>query len=139
MARILILTDSTALQNELVASLSGPEHELFLATEGRLVRRAVQELNPDIVLLDSQVGSMGGIATCIDLRLEESAGRIPTTAILLLLDRRPDVFTASRSGANGYLLKPINSLLLARAIAELLEGNVFLDNSYKPLPAGAPQ
>jgi len=139
MARILILTDSVALQSELVASLSGPDHELFLATEGRLVRKAVAELNPDLVILDSQVGSMGGIATCIDLRLEESAGRVPTTAILLLLDRRPDVFTASRSGANGYLLKPINSLLLARAIAELVEGNAFLDNSYQPLPAGVPK
>ncbi|MHB8189847.1 MAG: response regulator transcription factor [Ferrimicrobium sp.] len=133
MARILILTDSPELHTELVSSLSGPDHEIFVVDEGRAVGRAVRELIPDLVILDSQVGSMGGVAVCIDLRLEADAGRSPATRILLLLDRRADVFTAKRSGADGFVIKPINALLLGRAVAELLDGNLFLDNSYRPI------
>ena len=44
---------------------------------------------PDLVVLDLQIGNMGGIAVAIDLRLEEAAGRLPEVPILLLLDREP--------------------------------------------------
>ena len=50
------------------------------------------EHEPDLVILDMQIGNMGGIAVAIDLRLEESAGRLPDVPILLLLDREADRF-----------------------------------------------
>lgn len=135
MATILLVADAPEVEEELASVLDLDEHTLYAIGEGRAVRRAAAVLRPDLVVLDSQIGSMGGIAVCLDLRLEADAGRLDPTKILLLLDRRADVFTAKRSGADGFLVKPLNPLLVTNAVEALLEGNLFLDNSYVPLDA----
>ncbi len=136
MARLLIVTDSAELEAQLASTLESGGDTIYAADSGRNVVTAVNELEPQLVILDSQIGSMGGIAISTDLRLEAGAGRAPDTKILLLLDRRADVFMARRSGADGYLVKPLNALLLRKAVSELLSGNLFLDNSYRPLDSG---
>ena len=89
---------------------------------------------PDLVILDLQIGTMGGMATCLDLRLEEGAGRIDHVPVLMLLDRRPDVFLARRSKAEGWLLKPLDPIRLRRAAQALLKGGTYYDGSYLPEP-----
>ena len=71
---------------------------------------------PDLVVLDQQIGKMGGMAACLDLRLEEGAGRLPHVPVLMLLDRRADVFLARRSDAEGWVVKPLDPMRLGRAI-----------------------
>ena len=61
-----------------------------------------------------QIGNMGGLAVAIDLRLEGSAGRIPDTSILLLLDREADRFLAKRADADAELVKPVDPGTLRR-------------------------
>ncbi len=59
----------------------------------------------------------------------------------MLLDRRPDVHLARRSGAEGWLVKPLDPLRLRRAIREILDGGEYFDDSYQPVPIlvdGAP-
>jgi DNA-binding response OmpR family regulator len=80
--------------------------------------------HPDLCVLDLQIGNMGGIAAGIDLRLEESGGRLPRQRILLLLDREADRFLARRADADGELVKPIDAGILRRAAKELLEKSV---------------
>ncbi len=50
---------------------------------------------------------MGRVATLLDLRLEEGAGRLEARPIMLLLDREADEFIARRSGADAWLTKPL--------------------------------
>ncbi len=52
--------------------LRRPRPEVVEVTRGQDVRDAVAEHEPDLVILDMQIGNMGGIAVAIDLRLEES-------------------------------------------------------------------
>ena len=52
----------------------------------------------------------------------------------MLLDRRADVFLARRSGAEGWLLKPLDPIRLRRAVAALLAGGTYHDDSYLPSP-----
>ena len=52
---------------------------------------------------------MGGIAVAIDLRLEESGGRLPHATILLLLDRDADEFIARRADVDLMLVKPVDA------------------------------
>jgi DNA-binding NarL/FixJ family response regulator len=141
MARILLATDAPEVRDELVAALGSAEHELWGVDEGRKVRRAVAELDPELVILDSHIGTMGGIACTIDLRLEADAGRLRPTRVLLLLDRRADVFTARRARVDGFVVRPTSPVLLRTAVTEVLEGNLFIDHSYQPAlvstPAGA--
>jgi DNA-binding NarL/FixJ family response regulator len=49
------------------------------------------------------------------------------------LDRRPDVFLARRSGAEGWLVKPLDPIRLRRSVAALLAGGTYYDESYAPL------
>ena len=85
------------------------------------MRDTFAELEPDLVILDLQIGNMGGVAVAIDLRLEESGGRLPRARILLLLDRRDDVFIARRADVDLTLVKPVDAGVLRRAATPLLE------------------
>jgi len=89
---------------------------------GREVIPAVKELQPELVVLDLQIGNMGGMATCLSLRSEEGAGRLEPRPVLMLLDRTADVFLARRSDADGWLIKPLDAFRLRRAAEALLGG-----------------
>ena len=56
----------------------------------------------------------------MNLRLDESAGAIPYVPVLILLDREADVFLARRSGADGWLVKPLDALKIRRAVDAVL-------------------
>ena len=45
----------------------------------------VKARTPDLVILDLQSGTMGGVAVTMDLRLDESGGTLPHVPILMLL------------------------------------------------------
>ena len=94
----------------------------------------VTEEAPDLVIVDMQMGNMGGMAVCLELRLQESYDALDHVAVLMLLDRRPDVFLARRSGAEGWLVKPLDPLRLRRAVAALLGDGTYTDDSYIPVP-----
>lgn len=78
--------------------------------------------SPSLVVCDQQIGSMGGVATTLDLRAEEGAGRLPRVPILLLCDRDAERFLAERSGADTWLVKPLEAVDLQRTVDRLLAG-----------------
>jgi len=119
---ILVAADAQWVRDQIRAAFVGPDQWVLEARSGHDVRRIVGEEHPDLVILDMQIGNMGGIASCIDLRLEESAGRLERSTILLLLDREADRFLAGRADADGMLVKPADAGTLCRAARRLLEG-----------------
>lgn len=134
---VFLVSDSDSVLAELKAALEDDETEIQELRRGEDVRDAVAEDPPDILITDMQVANMGGIAVCLDLHLEESGGRIPHVPVLVLLDRRADVFLVRRCGAEGWLVKPLDPLRIRRAVRAVLEGGTFYDESYKPLPLAA--
>ena len=103
-----------------------------MVTNGRLVAPAVAERTPDIAILDMQVGSMGGMAITMDLRLDNSSGALPNVPILMLLDREADVHMARRSGANGWIIKPLDALRLRKAVNAIVAGGCFAEGVPVP-------
>ena len=103
-----------------------------MATNGRLVAPAVAERTPDIAILDMQVGSMGGMAITMDLRLDYSSGALPNVPILMLLDREADVHMARRSGANGWIIKPLDALRLRKAVNAVVAGGCYAEGIPVP-------
>jgi DNA-binding response OmpR family regulator len=128
---VLIATDAPWLKDE-VRSVLEPDVTVREVTRGFDVVPEVQKKTPDLVVLDLQIGKMGGMATCLDLRLEEGAGRLPHVPVLILLDRRADVFLARRSHAEGWVVKPLDPMRLSRAIHAVLGGGRYEDESYRP-------
>lgn len=131
-AKILLVSDAQTVVDDLLAVVDDGENEISSVRNGALVRAAVDEDPPDLVITDSQVQNMGGFAICLDLKLEESGGRLPYVPVLVLVDRRPDVFLARRAGAEGWLVKPLDPVRLRRAVEALLAGDVYNDESLRP-------
>jgi len=105
MAIVLLASDLASLRKELRTTLEGPDLLIEEVANGPEVIARVEEGGVDLVVLDLQIGTMGGMAICMELRHEESYGAAEPVAVLMLLDRRPDVFLARRSGAEGFLVK----------------------------------
>jgi len=118
---VLLATDADWVADEVEAALAG-DHEVVRVRRGAEVPAQVGRLTRALVVLDLQIGNMGGMATCMSLRLEAGAGRLPHVPILMLLDRTDDVFLARRSEADGWLVKPLDSFRLRRAANALLAG-----------------
>ena len=137
MTVVLLVSDSASVLDELRSALEDGETIIYELTSGEAVRAEVEEDPPDLVITDLQVGNMGGMAICLDLRLEESGGRIPHVPVIILLDRRADVFLARRSAAEGWLVKPLDPIRIRRAVRAVLDGGTFHDESYKPLSLAA--
>ena len=116
---ILVATDAQWVLDEVVAALGSPETSFTVCTNGRDVTDAVSSRTPDLAVLDSQIGSMGGVAVTMNLRLDETGGRLPHIPVLMLLDREADAQMAKRSGCETYLVKPLDALRLQRAAKEI--------------------
>lgn len=117
---ILVATDADYVVNDVTSALSGPDVRFTICSEGREVSRLVGKGDVDLAVLDLQIGSKGGMAVTMDLRLDESAGRIPGVKVLMLLDRKADVHLAKRSAADTWLVKPTDPMQLKRAVRDLL-------------------
>ena len=131
---ILLATDADWIVDEVTAALGGPDTSFTVCSEGRLVSKLVAERTPDLAVLDLQVGSMGGMAIAMALRLDESGGLLPHVKVLMLLDRVADVYLAQRSGAEGWLIKPLDALRLKRAALAVTNDEIVQEGVPVPAP-----
>lgn len=124
MPDVLIATDADAVFDEVDASLADERTRVIRVRTGSAVGDVIAESTPDLVILDMQIGNMGGVATCLHLRNESGEDRLPWVPVLMLLDRDADVFLARRSGADGWLVKPLDAFALRAAATQILTSAV---------------
>ena len=135
---ILLATDVDWIVDEVTAALGGPDTTFTVVREGRLVNKVCRDRVPDLAVLGLQIGSMGGMAVTMDLRHDESAGAYDHVKVLMLLDRHADVHLARRSGAEGWIVKPLDAIRLQRAAEAILTGGVW-HNGDLVTPATEPE
>jgi DNA-binding response OmpR family regulator len=116
---ILVAAEAAWIRNQVQTAFVEPGQRVVEVSRGQDVRKAVVDYEPDVVILDMQIGNMGGIAVALDLRLEAGEGRVPDTRILMLLDREADRFLARRADVDGVLVKPIDAGRLRRAVKDI--------------------
>ncbi len=121
MTTILVAADAKWVRDQVRAAFTGRGQERGRGDPrpGRARPRSAS-VDPDLVVLDMQIGNMGGVAVAIDLRLEESGGRLDRANILLLLDREADEFIARRADVDLMLVKPVDAGVLRRAAKQML-------------------
>ncbi len=142
--RVLLAMDADWLVDEVVAALGDGDTSFTVCSEGRLVSDQVAAVAKDggaydLAIVDLQIGSMGGVAVTMALRLDASSGRLPAVPVLLLLDRVADVHLAKRCGADGWLIKPLDPLRLRRAARAVAAGSRYTEGLHagsEPAPAG---
>ncbi len=134
---ILIATDAQWVVDEVKAALESPSTSFEIISNGRHVARSVRERTPDIAILDMQVGTMGGMAITMDLRLDQSSGALPKVPVLMLLDRIADIHMARRSGADGWTIKPLDALRLRKAVKAISTGGCYAEGIPAPVVESA--
>jgi DNA-binding NarL/FixJ family response regulator len=96
------------------------------ASSGEEAAQLVEELLPDILILDLDMPGRGGIATAGDV-----SARTPSTGILILTvsDKEDDLLRALKAGARGYALKGAPTQGLVHAVRALAAGEVYVSPS----------
>ncbi len=120
MTTILVAADAKWVRDQVRTAFAGPDQTVVEVERGQDVRDVFAEVEPELVVLDLQIGNMGGVAVALDLRNEESADRLPKATVLLLLDREADEFIGRRADVDMMLVKPVDAGLLRRAAKQLL-------------------
>ena len=123
--RILIAEDHVILREGLRALLSS-EPDLTVvgeAGDGREAIRQVEELLPDLILMDLSMPRMNGIEA-----IQEIRRRCPSTKILVLTVHKTEehVLAALKAGADGYVLKEATGREFKMATRSVLGGHPYL-------------
>ncbi len=132
METIVVAADTAALRQEIIGALASPDFTILEVSSGPAAIEACRNNEVDLVIADIQMGAMGAIAVTLELRLEASYDNLDDIPVLMLLDRRADVFQAKRSGAQGWVIKPLDAIRLRRATKALLAGERYEDTSFQP-------
>lgn len=118
MSRFLVVTNELWVRNEVHAALSLPGNELIDHADPATATETAYDLAVDAVVLDLQIGAMGGMA--VTRSIKDRAAEGDAIPVVLLLDRGADAFLAGRSGADGWVLKPFDAAELRSALAAVV-------------------
>ena len=94
------------------------------AGDAEAALRLVQELEPQVVVMDVRLPGRSGIEACRDIR-----SACPGTHVLMLTAYADDeaLFSSIMAGASGYVLKQIRGADLVGAVATVSRGQSLLD------------
>ena len=119
--RVLVVDDHTLFRRGLTALLSADPRFAVVAEAadaGEAQRRAA-ETRPDVILLDNHLPGVRGVDALPGLREVAPAARV---LMLTVSEDEGDMAAALRNGASGYLLKTVDSDVLASAIERAVRG-----------------
>ncbi len=122
----VVVVDDHRLFREGVASLLARADDIALVGEAATGEDAVplvEEVLPDIVLMDVKMPGMGGIEATRSI-----VAQAPHIGVLMLTMFEDDesVFAALKAGARGYVLKDADRGTLLRAIRSVARGEALL-------------
>lgn len=105
--KILIVDDTPLNLQLLMGILTTEEHyEIYQASSGELALRFVQDLMPDLILLDIKMPGMDGFSVCKRLKADERTRDIPVIFISAL-DAIEDKVKSFQVGGVDYISKPV--------------------------------
>ena len=114
MSKVLLIADASWVANEVRSSLTLGDWDVEEVSDPRQTSLLAREHKAAAVIVDMQVGSMGGMAVVRDIRQSFDEASRPRT--VLLLDRSADEFIARRAGADAWVQKPITASELREAL-----------------------
>lgn len=121
--RLLIAEDDPSIQQCLALVLQ-PQYEIVTAVDnGMEVLQKIEELRPDILLLDISLPGMSGLKVARQLRHTGN-----TTRIIFLTGYAEPAYVeeAGRIGVEGYVLKRRAQSELITAIQEVSQGRSYI-------------
>lgn len=130
MTTILIVEDEPLIQIGITAAVAREDGLKIVGrtAEGEKAIKLVQQLNPDIVLMDIALkGDMNGIEVTRQIKMFPQNRRQTKILMVTASAEEKEVLEVFNSGADGYCVKGIEPDSLLLAIKTTAEGSVYLD------------
>ncbi len=105
MSTVLIVDDDLTARETLVAMLEGEHYDLQLAKDGAQALQLLEQIQPDLILLDVMMPGMDGYEVCRRIRSTPQLAEVPII-LLTALDDRASLVRGIKSGADDFLSKP---------------------------------
>ena len=118
--RLLVVDDSETNRDLLSRRLTREGHTVSVAENGRRALELLKTESVDLILLDILMPEMNGYEVLMHLKADESLSHIPVI-MLSSLDEVDSVVRCIEMGADDYLTKPFNQVVLKARIGACLE------------------
>lgn len=125
-ARILVVDDIETNVRLLEAKLSAEYYEVLTACDGPTALAMVAAEQPDIVLLDVMMPGMDGFDVCRRLKDDPETRHVPVV-LVTALDGRADRVAGLEAGADDFLTKPIDDVMLFARVRSLTRLKAVMD------------
>jgi two-component system cell cycle response regulator len=125
-ARILVVDDIEANVRLLEAKLTAEYYEVLTAYDGPTALAMAADQHPDIVLLDVMMPGMDGFEVCRRLKDDPLTRHIPVV-LITALDGRTDRIAGLEAGADEFLNKPIDDVMLFSRVRSLTRLKAVID------------
>lgn len=129
-ARVVIVDDHPMVAQGVQSVLEDHDgiHVVGTLGTGRAVLEQLDDLNPDVILMDLNMPGMSGL-TATELVLEKRPG---TRVLILSMHDSPEYISSALShGAMGYVLKDVPTDEIADAIETVMGGEQYLCTGAK--------
>lgn len=117
--RILIVDDLASNRIILKVKLNAACHETIQAASGTAALELAKREQPTLILLDMVLPDLSGIEVCRRLRVDPETQHIPVVIITASTDRDTRL-RALEAGADEFLTKPLNEVILMARIRSLM-------------------
>jgi len=124
--RILVVDDIEANIRLLQAKLQAEYYDVLTAHDGAEALEVAARERPDLVLLDVMMPGMDGFETCRRLKEDPATRHIPVV-LVTALDGRGDRITGLEAGADEFLNKPIDDIMLFARVKSLTRLKLVID------------
>src|ERR1700733_10241398 len=125
-ARILVVDDIEANVRLLEAKLTAEYYDVITACDGPTALAVAASEHPDIVLLDVMMPGMDGFEVCRRLKEDPLPRHIPVV-LVTALDGRSDRINGLEAGADEFLNKPIDDVMLFSRVRSLTRLKTVID------------
>jgi two-component system cell cycle response regulator len=125
-ARVLVVDDVDANVRLLEAKLTIEYYDVLTASDGSTAIRVAAAEKPDIILLDVMMPGMDGFETCRRIKADPASAHIPVV-LVTALDGREDRIKGLDAGADDFVTKPIDDVVLFARVKSLTRLKLIMD------------
>ncbi len=117
--KILIVDDDPAVQKMLNKMLSSSGYRLEAASDGFEAGTKIMQFKPDLMILDLFMPGMDGFEVCKQIKENSNTSHIKIL-IFTGFDSKENKERIMRTGADGYLVKPVGKSVLLKNVHNLI-------------------